>query len=89
MEDESCEESPSSPIYKKNVETKAATHKLNEILSGAKLEDLPIDFLGTKTFSDIYLKETLLGAGAFAVVLKVIERSTAEEFAVKVLVPSS
>jgi len=78
------EKPPNSPIYKKNIESKSITHKLNSILSNCRLNDLSLDFLGTKTFSDLYLKEDLLGAGAFGVVLKVIERSTGKEYAMKV-----
>lgn len=57
---------------------------LTEILNGKSLEELPLDFIGTKYFSDIYVFKSVLGSGSFSVVLKVLERSTNMEFAFKV-----
>lgn len=72
-------------MYTKNINTTEISNKFNKLLGDTKLEDLPIDFLGTMVFSDLYSKEKLLGCGAFGVVLKVIERKTSDEFAMKIM----
>lgn len=59
--------------------------KLNSLLNETKIEDLPLDFIGTQYFSDLYLFSEIMGAGSFGVVLKVIEITTKNEFAMKVL----
>jgi hypothetical protein len=58
---------------------------LSSIFSNNNLDDLPLDFIGMKYFSDQYLFKGILGAGSFAVVLRVMEHATREEFALKVI----
>ena len=58
--------------------------KLNQIVNGEKLSDLQLDFIGTMYFSDYYTLDSILGNGAFGVVLKVTECLTLNKFAMKV-----
>lgn len=86
MEDYSEYETLGSPTYKKLTKDKRdLKHKLKQCLHGNKLQDLALDFIGTQFFADIYLMDSILGAGSFGVVLKVIERATDNEFAMKVV----
>ena len=78
------DESPRSLFQVQTDETKEASNKLKRILHGAKLEELPLDFIATTFFADLYLLDTVMGSGAFGVVLKIVERSTGNEFAMKV-----
>ena len=73
-----------SPTYKGLNDPKKYKHKLMDILHGTDIKDLALDFLGTQYFSDIYLFDTMLGTGGFGVVVKVIDRDTGEELAMKV-----
>lgn len=59
-------------------------NKLNQLLHGENLPDLPLDFIGTMYFSDFYKFKSILGAGSYAVVLEVLEPLTRREFAMKV-----
>jgi hypothetical protein len=78
------DETPRSPTHKKVTQQRELKVKLRQCLHDNKLKDLALDYLGTQTFNDVYLFEELLGAGAFGVVLRVVERSTGEEYAMKV-----
>jgi hypothetical protein len=84
MED-SGDETLRSPTYRKvTSDKKDLMQRLKQCLHGYKLQDLELDFIGTQFFTDIYLIDCVLGAGSFGVVLKVIERSTGNEYAMKV-----
>ncbi len=61
------------------------SEKLQQTLSGTRLEDLPLDYIGSTSLGDLYTPTGLLGAGTFGVVVKVFERATGGEFALKVL----
>ena len=77
---------PRSPTYKKiRKPGKDSMVKLKQFLHETKLQDLPLDFIGTKFFNDIYLMDSILGTGSFGVVLKVVERGTGNEYAMKVV----
>ena len=78
------DETPRSPTHKKVTHKKDTKAQLKKCLAGHKLQELGLDFLGTQTFNDLYLLEEVLGAGAFGVVLRVVERLTGEEYAMKV-----
>ena len=78
------DETPRSPAHKKAIDTKEPQKKLKQLLHGLKLEDLPLDFIATHCFGDLYILDSVLGAGAFGVVLQIVERSTGEELAMKV-----
>ena len=75
---------PRSPTHKKVTHNKESTMKLKQLLYGRKLKDLPIDFIETIYFSDVYLLDDVLGSGSFGVALKVLEKDTGEEYAMKV-----
>ena len=77
---------PRTPIHKKvTSNTKQCIRKLKKFLHGIDINELPIDFIGTIYFADLYILDSILGAGSFGVVLKVVERATGEEFAMKVI----
>jgi hypothetical protein len=76
---------PRSPTHKKVIQSNRAKQKLREILDGASLDSLALDYIETTFFSDLYILDRVLGAGTFGVVLQVIERATCEEYAMKVL----
>lgn len=57
----------------------------HHILKNNNLDDLPLDFIGTKYFGDLYSFKGLLGTGSFGVVLRVLEQKTNREFALKVV----
>ena len=59
--------------------------QLTEYLHGELLNDLPLDYIRTTFFSDIYLKHKVLGTGGFGVVISVIELSTQKEYAMKII----
>ena len=85
MQDESeMQITPQTPTYKLVNDVKGAIIKLKQYLRGAKLDDLSIDFLGTQYFSDLYMMDSILGAGSFGVVIKSIEHDTGNEYAMKV-----
>ena len=77
-------EIPHIPIHEKIARNKSSYLKFQEVLCGNNIQDLPLDFIGTEFFSDYYLLESILGAGSFGVVLKVLENNTGEELAMKV-----
>jgi len=84
MED-SQDETLASPTYKKAIKDKESLlQKLKQCLHGYKLQDLALDFIETQFFSDVYIMDYILGAGSFGVVLKVTERSTSKQYAMKV-----
>jgi len=85
MKEEKNQETPDTPTFKTIINFKDSKPKLKLLLNGTKLDDIPIDFLGTQHFADLYVMDRILGAGSFGVVLKVIEHSTGEEYAMKVL----
>ncbi len=58
------------------------------MLNGLQLSELPLDFLGTTYFTDVYVRKELLGSGAFGVVVKVIEKSSGRTYAMKVVFPT-
>ena len=60
-------------------------NKLNELLNGNKLESLELDFIGSESFSDHYEFKSVLGKGGFSVVLKILEKNTSCEYAMKVI----
>ena len=59
--------------------------QLTEYLHGELLNDLPLDYIRTTFFSDIFLKHKVLGTGGFGVVISVIELSTQKEYAMKII----
>ena len=81
---ESINQSPESPIHRKVFCINDAKAKLQRITNGIPLDDLPLDYINTTSFGDLYLLDRILGAGAFGVVLQIIERQTAKEYAIKV-----
>ena len=78
------DETPRSPMHKKVIDTKESKKKLEQFLHGSKLNELPLDFIATHCFGDLYLLDSVLGAGAFGVVLQIVEKSTGQELAMKV-----
>ncbi len=78
-QDEMC-----SPVHKKVNDTKEPAAKLKQLLRGGRIEELQLDFIATQHFDNLYILDAILGAGAFGVVLQVIERSTGQELAMKV-----
>ncbi len=78
------DETPRSPTHKQVNAGKEPSLKLKQLLHGTKLEDLALDFISTRYFSDLYLLDGILGAGSFGVVLKIVERGTGQELALKV-----
>ncbi len=80
------DQTPRSPTHRQVLEkqkTKAMA-KLETVLHGAQLEDLMLDYIGTSSFSDMYVLKELLGCGSFGVVLRVVEKATGQEHAMKV-----
>jgi len=59
---------------------------LDRVLNSLSLDELPLDFIRTTFFSDLYKGCEVLGAGSFGVVLKVIELSSNQEYAIKVFI---
>ena len=55
-----------------------------EFLEDYTLEELPLDYIGTTFFGDIYKYHGVLGFGSFGIVLKVREISSNLDFALKV-----
>ena len=81
---ESSNQSPDSPIHRKIFDCNEAKEKLKYIIGGAELSELPLDYLNTTSFGDLYLFDRVLGSGTFGVVLKAIEKDTGNEYAIKV-----
>ena len=82
---DSYNDSPKSPLHRKVVASAEARHKLRLICEDAELNDLPLDYLHTTSFSDLYLYDGLLGAGSFGVALKAIHKHSATQCAIKVI----
>jgi len=83
-QNENEDDDPRTPISKNLHSSTDSQAKLKKILGGAKLEELPLDFIGTQFFADLYVLDAILGCGSFGVALKVVEKSTAQELAMKV-----
>ena len=77
-------DTPRSPTYEKINDIRKPTETFEDILNGKDIDDLPIDFIGTKYFSDLYALSSILGAGSFGVALKVLDKTTDEMLAMKV-----
>ncbi len=73
-----------SPTHKKVNDTTEPKQKLGLLLHGNRLEELQLDFIATQYFDDLYILDAVLGAGAFGVVLQIIERASGQELAMKV-----
>ena len=58
--------------------------KLADMLDGIPLGELPLDYINTKFFGDVYEAREVLGAGSYGIVVRVTEKSTGEQYAVKV-----
>jgi len=58
--------------------------KLLKMLGGVPLKELPLDYIDTTFFGDLYEKERILGAGSFGIVIKVTEIVSKKEYAMKV-----
>jgi len=59
--------------------------QLKHILGDTPLNELPLDYIDTVFFGDLYESQKILGAGAFGIVIKVKEKLTKTEYAMKVL----
>lgn len=70
--------------HMKTTDFNNALTKLNKYLNGLELKDVPLDFISTQYFTDLYILESILGSGSFGVVLQVVERKTGQELAIKV-----
>lgn len=70
-----CEPRLSSPLEQ----------KLCGLLQGSSLNELPLDFIETVFFADVFARGEVLGAGSFGVVVRVTEIATRKDFAMKVL----
>ena len=82
---ETINESPISPVHRKLVETTSPRAKLDAITARIPLSELPLDYLNATTFSDLYIVDRVLGAGTFGVVLKVFEKQSGDEYAIKII----
>ena len=71
-------------IHKKN-KSNLLENKLFDLLQGASLNDLPLDFIETTFFSDLYQQHEVLGSGSFGVVVRVTELLSKEDYAMKVI----
>jgi len=58
--------------------------QLRKILGEISLSELALDFIGTAFFEDSYELIKMLGAGTFGIVAMVKEKSTNNEYAMKV-----
>jgi len=85
MSENNLNESPSSPLHRKILSTNTPKLKLTAITSGIPFDEIPLDYLNTTSFTDIYLVDRVLGAGNFGVVIKVIEKNSGNEYAIKVI----
>ena len=83
------DESPRSPTHKVVVKTNKARIKMNQLLYGEELEDLTLDYLECTSFGDIYVFHELLGSGTYGVVISILEKSTGDEYAMKVQIYST
>jgi len=63
---------------------KELSSKLLTMLGGTPLNELPLDYIDTVFFGDLYEQKKLLGAGTFGIVIKVMEKSTQMHYAIKV-----
>lgn len=59
--------------------------KLEAMLNGIPLAELPLDYIETSFFNDLYSDEGILGDGAFGIVLRVKEINSTVTYAMKVI----
>ena len=64
--------------------TKDLNKRLEGVLYNLPLEELPLDYIETIFFSDLYVYYEILGAGSFGVVIRANEISTNIDYAIKV-----
>ena len=58
---------------------------ITRVIGNSCLDELPLDYLGTTSFGDLYKNCGVIGSGSFGIVLRVIELSTNEQYAMKVI----
>jgi len=58
--------------------------QLSKMFGEASINELPLDLIETVFFEDLYEREKILGAGTFGIVIKVKEKLTNNEYAMKV-----
>jgi len=70
--------------YKPNI-SNPLEKRLIDVLKGSLLNELPLDFIETVFFADLFVRGEVLGAGAFGVIVRVTEISTNMNYAMKII----